>query len=59
MPTETKTRTDLAKTMTCTEHRDGVIHYRAAYASYECHVYRDRVLFTHVVADTPWPSLDN
>lgn len=42
---------DLARTMTCGEHRDGVVHYRGAYGCYECHTYRERVLFTHVV---PW-----
>lgn len=42
---------DQAKTMTCDVHRDGVVHYRPVYGSFECHVYRERVLFTHVIAE--------
>lgn len=48
--TETETRVALAKTMTCDVHRDGVVHYRPVYGSYECHIYVERILFTHVVS---------
>lgn len=47
--TETRTRAKQAETMTCEKHRDGKVHYRAVYASFECHTYVDRLLMSHVV----------
>jgi hypothetical protein len=48
--TEIRAKAEIAKSMECDKHRDGVVHYRPVYDSFECHTYRDRILFTHVVA---------
>jgi hypothetical protein len=48
--TETRVRREQAATMSCDKHRDGVVYYRPVYGSFECHTYRERILFTHVVS---------